>query len=233
MRTKILLKITGELFFNAERSELSNQYLMPIIQQIKQLAGTHQFGIVVGGGNFFRGSIQGKQLGLSAGVGHQIGMLATMMNGLVLKDLLNQHAMPATVFCAQYMPEIGLAMNQEAIDHALQAGHTLIFVGGTGNPYFTTDTTAILRSLQIDACAVWKGTSVDGIYTADPRKNAHATYLPKVSYEQAIIEKLGIMDSAAYALAQEHKKVIRVFNIFLENSLVNAAHNPHFGSTIA
>jgi uridylate kinase len=232
MKTKILLKITGELFLSSERSQLSNQYLIALIEQIQKLRDTHQFGIVVGGGNFFRGSIQGKQLGLSAFGGHQIGMLATVMNGLILKDLFNQYAIPATVFCAQYMPEVGQPINQQNIDQSLNAGHVIIFVGGTGNPYFTTDTTAIVRSLQMNACAIWKGTSVDGIYTADPRKNAHATFLPTISYHDALAKQLGIMDTAAYALAQDHALPIRIFNIFLENALINAAHNKQFGSTI-
>lgn len=231
-KKRILLKITGEVFLDKEHRQLSSSVLNTLITQIKKLSGTHQFGIVVGGGNFFRGNQHGKVLGLSPSVGHQIGMLATMMNGLILKDILEHHELATSLFCAMPSPEVGEPISQQTILSALNQEHTLVFTGGTGNPFFTTDTNAVLRALQISADEIWKGTSVDGVYDTDPRQNPHAQKLSEVSYAKALQENLGIMDMTAYALADTYKKTVRVFDVFSENCLINAAQNPHFGSRL-
>ncbi len=230
-RTRILLKITGELFLN-DRS-LTNRYLNPMLAQIKELSPTHQFSLVVGGGNFFRGNQHGTALGLTQSVGHTIGMLGTMMNGLILKDLLEQHGMASELLCALPCSSVGSPINHQAIDLALQQGHTLIFTGGTGNPFFTTDTTAVLRGLETQASQVWKGTKVDGIYDQDPVKNPSARLLKKVRYQEAIENSYGIMDQTSYVLAAQHKLPIRVFNIFADNALIAAAQDAQFGSLIS
>ena len=116
--------------------------------------------------------------------------------------------------------------------NALSRGHCLIFSGGTGNPFFTTDTTAILRALQIEASEVWKGTNIDNIYDADPKKNPQAKPMHHISYQQALNSKLGIMDATAFALAENHNLKIRVFNIFHENALITASTDENFGSTV-
>lgn len=227
----ILCKLTGEIFLD-ESKTLSPNTLNAIIDQMVKLQDTHQFGIVIGGGNFFRGNQHSKKLGISASVGHQIGMLATMMNGLIVKDLLEHHGLPAALFCAMPSPEIGKPISQQSIDTALASGQTLVFTGGTGNPYFTTDTTAVLRALQISASQIWKGTHVDGVYDADPKTNPNAKLLSKISYDQALQQKLGIMDLTAFALAQQYKQTVRIFNIFEPNALIRAAQEPTFGSSI-
>lgn len=231
-RKKILLKLTGEIFLDRETKSLSAEAINSVIMQIKKLNHTHQFGIVVGGGNFFRGNEHGKRLGITPSVGHQIGMLATLMNGLILKDLLEQQGLHAALLCAMPAPEIGEAISQQNINHALDHDCTIIFAGGTGNPFFTTDTNAILRSLQIGAAEVWKGTSIDGVYDADPKTNPHAKRLRMVRYCDALEKKLGIMDLTAYAMAEQYDKPVRVFNIFEENALIQAAQNKEFGSII-
>ncbi len=231
IRTKIMLKLTGEVFLDSNK-RLSGEMVRSIIRQLKQLSETHQFGIVVGGGNFFRGSQHGKQLGIDTAVGHQIGMLATMMNGLILKDLVEQQDLSAALFCAMPSPEIGEAICQQTIHAALETRDVLIFSGGTGNPFFTTDTNAILRALQMGADVVWKGTNVDGVYDHDPRINKNACKLPLVSYDQAFNQQLGIMDLTAYALAYQHKKIVRVFDIFTKDALILVANDPTFGSII-
>jgi uridylate kinase len=230
-KKRILLKLTGEIFLDTEK-KLSAAIIKPIIEQIKELSKTHNFGIVIGGGNFFRGSIQGKSLGMTASVGHQVGMLATMMNGLILKDLLEEQHLTTSLFCAIPCPEVGAAISQQSLMHALSKNNILIFTGGTGNPFFTTDTNAVLRSLQIDATQIWKGTSVDGIYDSDPRTNPDAHLLKQVTYTQALEDNLGIMDATAYALARQYKQIIRVFNIFTPNALIQAATDKNFGSII-
>jgi len=226
----VLLKLTGEIL--SKDRQLDPEKVIAIANQIKQLSSTHYFGIVIGGGNFFRGTRQGTALGLTPSVGHQVGMLATMMNGLIVKDLFEQQNLPSSLFCAVPSPEIGAPVSHQAINAALAKGHCIVFSGGTGNPFFSTDTTAVLRALQINAHEVWKGTLVDGIYTADPKKNSSAQRLASVSYQEFLNNQLGVMDATAIALAWQHNLLIRVFNIFEHNSLLNAAHENSFASII-
>ncbi len=159
-------------------------------------------------------------------------MLGTMMNGLMLKDLCEQQDITAELFCAMPSPEVGKPIAQQTITNSLTNQNVLIFTGGTGNPFFTTDTTAILRALQIEADEVWKGTMVDGIYTADPIKVPTAERLDTITYDHAMKEKLGIMDLTAYAMAERYHVAGRVFDIFAPNALLKIVQNPKFGSTI-
>lgn len=234
MSTKktVLLKITGEVLNSKKNGNVDNQLVISLAKQIKELSTTHYFGVVIGGGNFFRGNKQGKQLGISASVGHQIGMLATMMNGLIVKDLFEQHGIACTLLCAVPSNEVGKTISQQAIESARQKNHCMIFSGGTGNPFFTTDTTAVLRGLQIEADIVWKGTHVKGIYTQDPTKDPNARFLERISYQQALNENLRIMDPTAFALAKEHHLPIRIFDIFTDNALIKAATDKTFGSIV-
>jgi uridylate kinase len=230
-KIRILLKLTGELVHDAQ-GNLASRPMLEVIAQIKKLSLTHSFGIVLGGGAFFRGSIQGKALGLTSQAGHYCGMLATMMNGIIFKDLLDQHNINATLFTALSTPEIGSAISQQAIQEAQEKNHVLIFTGGTGNPYFTTDTNAILRGLQIQAHEIWKGTNVAGIYDCDPRSHLDAQFIKKLTYHEALERKLSFMDATALALAQEHCQKIRVFDIYSSDALIKAAQDQEFGSLI-
>ena len=231
-KKRILLKLTGEIFLNKER-QLSATFVGTLMKQIKQLHETHLFGIVIGGGNFFRGSQHGTKMGIRSSVGHQIGMLGTMMNGLMLKDLIEQQEIRAELFCAMPSPAIGKPTSQQLIDTALNEGKTMIFTGGTGNPFFTTDTTAILRALQINADEIWKGTTVDGVYDKNPATHSDALLLKHVSYRKALQDKLGVMDLTAYAMAETHNQRIRIFDIFAHNALLQAAQDKEFGSLIS
>lgn len=231
-KKRILLKLTGEIFLNKER-HLTASLASNIVAQIKQLNETHQFGIVIGGGNFFRGSQHGTQMGIRNSVAHQIGMLGTMMNGLMLKDLIEQQELPAELFCAMPSPEVGIAISPQTINECLHDGCTLIFTGGTGNPFFTTDTTAVLRGLQINADEIWKGTSIDGAYDKDPKKHADARRFTQLSFRQALQDKIGVMDLTAYAMAETYRQRIRIFDIFSQNALLQAAQNKEFGSLIS
>lgn len=232
-KKRILLKLTGEIFVDKKHHTLTPVIANRLIEQIKRLQDHHLFGIVVGGGNFFRGNQHGKMMGLRPAISHQIGMLGTMMNGLMLKDLCEQHDIVAELFCAMPSPEVGKPIAQQTITNGLAHQSVLIFTGGTGNPFFTTDTTAILRALQMEAHEVWKGTTIDGIYSADPIKVPTANKLDTVTYDHAIKEKLGIMDLTAYAMAERHQVPVRVFDIFSPNALLEVAHNPKFGSIIS
>jgi uridylate kinase len=131
-----------------------------------------------------------------------------------------------------YCPEVAQSISKQTIDESLRSGNCIIFAGGTGNPYFTTDTNAILRALEIGATQVWKGTSVDGVYTADPRIDPSAKKLNTVTYQQALENNLAIMDTTAFTLARDNGLTVRVFDIFEHNALVRAAQDPHVGTII-
>jgi len=231
-KKRILLKLTGEAFLSTQNTHLDPAVITDIIRQIKHLSDTTQFGIVVGGGNFFRGNQHGKRMGISSSVGHQIGMIATLMNGLMLKDLLEQQDLKTALFTAVTCPEVGSSISGQAIENALSSDATIVFAGGTGNPYFSTDTTAVLRGLQINADQIWKASHIDGVYNADPKKDPNASLLKECTFDFALQNKLGIMDATAYALASDNKKTIRVFSIFTADALQKATHDPLFGSTI-
>jgi len=231
-KKRILLKLTGELLLSPDKKSLDASCVKAVIAQIKALSDSHQFGIVLGGGNFFRGSAQGTALGINPSVGHHVGMLATMMNGLLVKDLFEQQGFAVALFSALSCPEIGLPTSQQSIDFALQREQILLFAGGTGNPFFTTDTNAVLRSLQMQTAHIWKGTNVDGVYDSDPRTNPAAKLLKQVSYADALQQKLGIMDLAAFAMAQQYGQEIRVFNIFNPDALIGVANDTTIGSVI-
>ena len=231
-RKRILLKLTGQIFLNKKIGLIDATFVDTLVNQIKQLSSEYQFGIVIGGGNIFRGSSQGKQLGLSPWAAHSCGMLATLINGVTLRDKFIRSNVPATLVSALFCPEIAASINQQTIEESLQTKSCIIFAGGTGNPYFTTDTNAVLRALEIGAPQVWKGTSVAGVYNADPMRNPDAQLLKKITYQDALDNKLEIMDSTAYTLAQENKLTIRVFDLFEQNALLTVARNSEFGTII-
>ncbi|MCL4229208.1 uridine monophosphate kinase [Candidatus Dependentiae bacterium] len=231
-KKRVLIKLTGELFLSHDKKRLTADVFTTLISDLKELHLTHDIGMVIGGGNFFRGNQHGKALGLTASAGHQIGMLATMMNGLIIKDLLEQHGFLVSLFSALTCPEVGESITSQALHEALGAGRILVFVGGTGNPFFTTDTSAILRGLQMGAQEVWKGTSVDGVYSDDPAKTADVTLLPKLSYQQVLKKRYGIMDATAFALAAEHCIPMRIFNIFVPGALMRAGRGEDIGTCI-
>jgi uridylate kinase len=231
-KKRVLLKLTGNALLDRESNLLSTETIKSLAQQIITLSLSHQFGIVVGGGNFFRGSQHGTRLGLTPAVGHQIGMLATMMNGAIIQDIFEQYGIQTTLFSALTCPTIGQVISQQALGHALEQGHTLIFSGGTGVPFVTTDTNAVIRACQIGAHEVWKATTVDGVYSTDPHHDASAQRLRQLSYAKALTDHLAIVDTTALVLGLENALQIRVFNIFEKNALVQAAEQPLFGSTI-
>ncbi|MEX0849169.1 MAG: UMP kinase [Candidatus Dependentiae bacterium] len=229
-KKRILLKLTGEAFLAQDGKTLCPKTLQAIIAQIKELKNSHQFGIVVGGGNFFRGAKEGKMLGMQPSSAHQVGILATTLNGIILKNLLEQQEVKTTIFCAIECPPAGTPISQQGITSSIKKDNTLVFTGGTGNPFFTTDTNAILRGLQMQADEIWKGTKVDGVYNKDPHKYADAQRYTHLTYKTALNEHLKIMDPPSYALAEEHNQTVRIFNIFEPKALIKAAKQPEFGS---
>jgi len=223
----VILKLTGKLFLPEQSATLR-----ATIEQLKQLTPMLNIGIVVGGGNIFRGDEQSAGRGISSTAGHTIGMLATMMNGVLLHDLLEQAGIPSVIMSGLTCPQVGIEPTHDAFKEAFTAGKIIIFAGGTGLPFVTTDTNALIRALQIDAYEVWKATSVDGIYTADPKTDPAATKLAVVSYATAREQRLGFIDPVACTLAEQHTIPVRVFSIFEEHALIDLAHNKPIGSIL-
>jgi uridylate kinase len=231
LMNRILIKLSGEIFSNSTKD--STQSLAhEIAEQMITLQKRYHVGIVMGGGNLFRGASNGVALGLRQPVADSVGMLATIMNGLVLQEIFHQHKIESTLLSATEVPGVTQQISQQRIDTALDQGSCLIFSGGTGCPFVTTDTNAIIRALQMGAKEVWKATKTDYVYTGDPSKNAESKVLPKLSYQTALDQRLGFMDATALTLARDHNLTTRVFNIFAPQALITASLNTEFGSTI-
>ena len=210
---RILLKLSGESLAGPERSGLNPNSTKNLCQAIKSLhdSGT-EIGIVIGGGNIFRG-INAKELGLPRTPADQMGMLATLINGITLQNTLNSIGCNAKLMSALECPRVAEAYNwQKALDY-LSKGDVVIFVGGTGNPYFTTDTAAALRASEIHAEALLKATKVDGVYNKDPKKYPDAKKYEQLTYAQFLAEKLEVMDATAIALCMSNKIPVLVFNM--------------------
>lgn len=229
----VLLKLTGEFLKNAHASAaIDSLYVRELARQIRALQPTHYFGIVVGGGNFFRGTKEGVALGMTPNTSDTVGMLATLMNATILQDLFAQEGVEAELFSAFDCPTVACSLSPQKLRNALRTKDCIIFGGGMGNPFFTTDTTSIVRAIQMEASEVWKITKVDGIYNEDPRLNPKAERIPELTYSDAMAKKLEIMDETAFSLAREHKIIVRVFSLYTPQALVKAAHETSFGSKI-
>ncbi len=230
---RILLKLTGEIFFKQGTTVLTDSGVRSIARQIRSLrSDNYIFGIVMGGGNFFRGTLCGAQLHIQPSVSHYVGMLATVMNGLLLKDIFEQEGIPVTLLSALQCPDVAHPLSQYAITRALQKEECIVFAGGMATPFFSTDTTAVIRALQIQAHMVWKATKVHGIFTKDPVLYADAEYISTLSYQQALERNIAVMDRTALLLAEQHKLPMRVFSIWSENSICEAAQNAAFGTLL-
>ena len=189
------------------------------VAQIREVTALGvQVGIVVGGGNLFRGAT-GALSGMNRATADSMGMLATVMNALALKDALTQAGVPARVQTAVAIAHVGEGFERDAAVRELEAGNVVIFGGGTGNPFFTTDTAAALRAAEVGAELLLKATKVDGVYTADPKKDAGATRYHTLSFDEAIAKNLGVLDTAAFALCREQNLSLVVFNVFKPGAL--------------
>ncbi len=189
------------------------------VGQIREVAALGvQVGIVVGGGNLFRGAT-GALSGMNRASADSMGMLATVMNALALKDALQQAGVDARVQTAVSIAHVGDDFDRDAAVRHLEAGRVVIFGGGTGNPFFTTDTAAALRAAEIGADLLLKATKVDGVYTADPKKDATARRYETLSFDEAIANNLAVLDTAAFALCREQNLNLVVFNVFKPGAL--------------
>lgn len=219
---RILLKLSGEAFAGDKGFGIDGKVIERITDDIIDIRGSLgvEVAIVVGGGNFWRG-ITGSEGGLDRAQADYMGMLATVMNALALQDVLEQKEVPTRLQSAIRMPQVAEEyIRRKAIRH-LEKNRVVIFAAGTGNPFFTTDTTAALRAVEVDADILLKGThgGVDGIYTDDPRKNPDATRIDNLTYLDILNRDLRVMDSTAITHAKENNLPIVVFDIMAEGSL--------------
>jgi uridylate kinase len=210
---RILLKLSGEALMAGRSHGIDPERLQDYIEEIIQVSsmGT-QVGIVIGGGNIFRG-ISGVEDGFDRVKGDYMGMLATVINGLALQSAFESKGKKARLFTAIRMEPVAEFYYRPRVIEALEAGEIVIFSGGTGNPYFTTDTAATLRAVEIEADVMLKGTRVDGVYTGDPEKDPEAEKYNELTFDEAIKKELHILDLTAFTMCKENELPIIVFNM--------------------
>jgi uridylate kinase len=210
---RIVIKLSGEALFGTESTGLETSTLTGTAAELAEVHATGvQIGIVVGGGNIFRG-LRGASEGMDRAQSDYMGMLATVINSLALQDALERASVATRVMTALEIKQVAEPyIRRRAIRH-LERGHIVIFAAGTGNPYFSTDTAAALRAMEIRADALFKATKVDGIYDRDPVRHPGARMLERVSYDRFLGDHLGVMDSTAVTLCRENGLMIRVFKM--------------------
>jgi uridylate kinase len=215
---RILLKLSGEALMGDDAYGINRATITNIVAQVKEIVDLGvEVGIVIGGGNIFRGVAPAAE-GMDRAQADYMGMLATVMNALALQDAMRQVGVEARVQSALGIEFVESYVRAKAL-RALEKGRVVIFGAGTGNPFFTTDTAAALRGAEIDAEIVLKATKVDGIYTADPKKDPSATMYGTVTFDEAITKNLKVMDATAFTVCRDQKLPIAVFNIFKEGAL--------------
>lgn len=213
MYKRILLKLSGESLAGASKQGIDTQRLAEYAEQVKRIADKGvQIGIVIGGGNIFRG-LSGAQKGFDRVKGDQMGMLATVINALALASALEAIGQPVRVLTSIRMEPIGDFYSPAKAQRLLDKGNVVILAGGTGAPYFTTDTGSSLRALEIKAEVMLKGTRVDGIYTADPEKDPTATKFSEITYDEVIARGLKVMDMTAIVMCRDNGLPIYVFDM--------------------
>lgn len=231
---RILLKLSGESLQGEQKYGLSPEVLQSYAEQIRDaVADGMQIGIVIGGGNIFRG-MSGAKKGFDRVKGDQMGMLATVINSLALQSVLEDNGVKAKVLTSIRMEPIGEYFSKERALHYLNEGYVVIIGGGTSNPYFTTDSAAALRGIEIEADVLLKGTRVDGIYTADPEKDPAAVKFDEIACDEVLERRLKVMDLTAFTLCRENRLPIIVFDMDTRGNLakVLAAGEPRTGTLV-
>jgi uridylate kinase len=229
--SRVLLKISGESLGPGDGGGIDPGSLSRVVSEIGEArrAGV-RLGIVIGAGNIWRGGRQGA--GFDPGRSHQIGMVATILNGLVLGEALRAEGNEVSVYSSFAVREVVEGFDPARAREDFDGGRVVVFAGGTGNPFFTTDSAAALRAVQLGADALFKATKVDGVYDSDPETNPGAKKFPEISYEDVIRRNLGVMDAAAFAVCREHGVPILVFNMREPGALVRVARGERLGSVV-
>ena len=231
MYKRILLKLSGESIGGGSYG-LNSEVLKSYARQIKTIVDKGvQVGIVIGGGNIFRG-LSGLGEGVDRVTGDQMGMLATVINSLGLQSALVSAGCPAKVMTSINMAPVGEIFSKSRAVEYLHSGTVVIVAGGTGNPFFTTDTASALRAVELEAEVLLKGTRVDGVYTADPEKDPNAVKFETISFDEVISRGLKVMDLTAFALCKENRLPILVFDMDTEGNLERVADGQNIGTLV-
>jgi uridylate kinase len=231
--SRILLKLSGEALGSRENGHgIDPEAVNDIARQIVAVARSGvQLGVVVGGGNILRGA-QFSRIGAHRASADYMGMLGTVINGLALSDAIEKQGLDTRVMSALETPQVAeFFVRRKAISH-LEKGRVVILAGGTGNPFFTTDTAAALRATELGCDVLLKATKVDGVYTADPKLDGNAVLLPELTYTQVIHQNLRVMDGTSITLCQENEVPVVVFNMFAEGNLERVVRGEALGTRI-
>lgn len=230
---RVLLKLSGEAFLGKRSHGIDAQICAHLADQIREITSAGvEVALVVGGGNIFRGALRSEEFSMERTVADYMGMLATVINGLALQNALENKKIPTRIMTAIEMHQIAEPyIRRKAVRH-LEKKRVVIFVAGTGNPYFTTDTAAALRSIEIGAQVLLKATKVDGVYTSDPVKNKNAKMFKELTGIEVLQQKLKIMDSTAITLCMENRLPVVVFNFMRKDSLKDIVFGKKIGTRI-
>ena len=230
---RVLLKLSGESLMGAQSYGIDPAMLEQYAKDIKEaVAHGVEVAIVIGGGNIFRG-LSGAAQGMDRVQGDYMGMLATLINSMALQAELEKQGLPTELLSGLAIEPICKEMSRRRAIEAMKAGRVVIIGGGSGNPFFTTDTASALRAVEIQADAILKGTRVDGVYTADPKKDPAAKKYSRLKYETALEKRLKVMDSAAFALCMDNSIPIVVFDFFDKNALERVVKGDPVGTLVS
>lgn len=230
---RIILKVTGEVFAGAGNFGIDGKTIKSFAQEIKEVKELGcELALVIGGGNIFRGALA-SEIGMERVSADNMGMLATVINSLALQDALEKIGVSTRVLSAIEMRQVAEPYIRRRATRHLEKGRVVIFAGGTGNPYFTTDTTASLRAMEIGAEVVLKATKVDGVYDADPLKHAGATKFAELTYSEVLTRQLQVMDLTAISLCMEKSLPIVVFNIMEKGNIKRVIAGEPIGTLVS
>ena len=232
MKQTVLLKISGEALLGEKDYGIDNNVVDRIAMEMKEAGNNTQIAVVVGGGNIFRGMQLSSKTGMVRATADSMGMLATIMNAIALKDRFMAAGTPTQILSAFNIEGMIEGFERDKAIRILERGNVLIIAGGTSNPYFTTDSTSILRALEIGAFIVLKGTNVDGVYNKDPKTNEDAVMYNDITFKEAINQNLRVMDMTAFAMANDNNMPIRVFNMNKMGNITKAINGENIGTYV-
>jgi uridylate kinase len=229
---RILLKLSGEALMGDDAFGINGGVLGRIVEEIGEVVRLGvEVGVVIGGGNIFRG-MAGASSGMDRATADYMGMLATVMNGMAIGDAMRRAGIPARVLSALRIDQVVEPYIRGKAIRYLEEGKVVVFAAGTGNPFFTTDTAAALRGVEVGAQIMLKATKVDGIYTADPKKDPSAIRYERISFDEAIARNLAVLDATAFALCRDQKLPINVFSIFTPGALKRVVLGENEGTLV-
>jgi uridylate kinase len=232
MPKRVLLKLSGEVLMGNREFGIDAQYLKEISAHLVEVvAAGYELAVVVGGGNIFRG-VKGASEGINRASGDYMGMLATIMNAVALQDAIEKHGTPVRVLSALNIPELAEQFIQRRGIRHLEKGRIVVLAAGTGNPFFTTDSAAALRALELKCDVMLKATKVNGIYDKDPAKHDDAIKYETITYTEALAKNLQVMDASALSLARDNDLPVRVFSIKDHPDVINVLKDESIGTTL-